>query len=377
VDLNGLLGLNDPIGFFICLTGFSLQVWIARKNRTTLLVSLIVAIAGFFTFLTMQENAAPPYRRTYPTTVRIWLPGLTMAWCVCITAIWAALTVRNRIPPFNPNRRALFRSTTAVICAAPVAVTAFGILTRKDFIVNEIDLKFPSLPRDLQNLRLLQLSDIHLSPFYQEKDLVQIVDAANELRPDLAIVTGDLITSANDPLDACLRQLSRLKNVSGIWGCMGNHERYAHVQDYAAARGASLGIKFLRFEAARLKFGSAWLNLAGVDYQPLHSDYLAGTEELVNVGDFNLLLSHNPDVFPVAASKGFDLVMAGHTHGGQINVEILDYNLNIADFLSPYTKGLYTKTASSIYVNSGIGTIGIPIRVGSPPEITLLRLCAS
>ena len=119
------------------------------------------------------------------------------------------------------------------------------------------------------------------------------------------------------------------------------------------------------------------MNLVGVDYQPLHSDYLVGTEELVSVGDFNLLLSHNPDVFPVAASKGFDLVMAGHTHGGQINVEILDHNLNAADFLTPYTKGLYTQTASSIYVNSGIGTIGIPIRLGSPPEITLLRLCAS
>jgi predicted MPP superfamily phosphohydrolase len=89
------------------------------------------------------------------------------------------------------------------------------------------------------------------------------------------------------------------------------------------------------------------------------------------------LLSHNPDVFPVAAQKGFDLTLAGHTHGGQINVEILGENLNVADFFTPYTKGLYTSGSSSVYVNSGLGTIGMPVRIGAPPEITLIRLCSS
>jgi uncharacterized protein len=70
-------------------------------------------------------------------------------------------------------------------------------------------------------------------------------------------------------------------------------------------------------------------------------------------------------------------VLAGHTHGGQINFEIFDKNLNIADFLTPYTKGLYRVATSAIYVNSGIGTIGLPIRLGAPPEITLIKLCAS
>ena len=97
----------------------------------------------------------------------------------------------------------------------------------------------------------------------------------------------------------------------------------------------------------------------------------------MNVGQCNLLLSHNPDVFQTAASKGFDVVLAGHTHGGQINVEIFDRNLNVADFVTRYTKGLYTEATSSIYVNSGIGTIGMPIRLGAPAEITQIRLCAS
>jgi hypothetical protein len=95
------------------------------------------------------------------------------------------------------------------------------------------------------------------------------------------------------------------------------------------------------------------------------------------LSSFNLLLSHNPDVFPVAAAKGFDLTLSGHTHGGQINFEILGRNLNITDFFTPYTKGLYTQPTSSIYVTSGLGTIGMPVRLGAPPEITLIRLCNS
>jgi predicted MPP superfamily phosphohydrolase len=134
---------------------------------------------------------------------------------------------------------------------------------------------------------------------------------------------------------------------------------------------------FLRRASTELKFGNSRINLVGVDYQRRHAPYLVGVEKFVQPGAFNLLLSHNPDVFPVAANQGFDLTLAGHTHGGQINVEILGENLNPADFITPYTKGLYTKPNSAIYVTSGLGTIGMPVRLGAPPEITLLRLCRS
>jgi predicted MPP superfamily phosphohydrolase len=94
-------------------------------------------------------------------------------------------------------------------------------------------------------------------------------------------------------------------------------------------------------------------------------------------GATNSLLSHNPDVFPVAAAKGFDLTIAGHTHGGQINVEILNRDVNIARFFTPYVYGLYRKDRAAAFVTRGIGTIGIPSRLGAPPEVALLRLCAT
>jgi hypothetical protein len=103
---------------------------------------------------------------------------------------------------------------------------------------------------------------------------------------------------------------------------------------------------------------------------------LQDAELLREPGAFHLLLSHNPDVFPVAARKGFDLTLAGHTHGGQVNFEILEQQLNVARFYTPYTYGLYREASRAIYVTSGIGTVGVPMRLGAPPEVALIKLCA-
>jgi hypothetical protein len=375
VDLHGLLGLNDPIGFFFCLAGFAAQLWITRKNKLFFAINSILVLILLATFGAVAEYWFPRFRRHIPD--QMWVGALIQLWCLSILAVAVTLETRNRVIPYSESRRRFFQASTAAICAVPATVVSFGIISRKDFDVNEVDLKLPRLPRDLQNLRIVQLSDIHLGEFYSERDLARVVDAANGLRGDLAIVTGDLITGPRDPLRLCLRQLSRLKSASGIWGCMGNHEYFAGLEDAAAEIGSNLGVNFLRWQAKSLRFGGSSLNLVGVDYQSPRSPYLVDAEELVEAGQFNLLLSHNPDVFPVATDKGFDLVLAGHTHGGQINVEIFDKNLNIASFFTPYTRGLYTGPTSAIYVNSGIGTIGMPIRIGAPPEISLIKLCAS
>jgi uncharacterized protein len=377
VDLRGLLGLYDPIGGAVCVSGFLALLWLARKNRWLFGASAVFGSCFLLIFEVLAEEWPHWVTRRVGAWPAQWITALIELAFLCICAIWVVIEIRSRIPNFNPKRRALLRAGTVAVCAAPAAVFAFGILSRKNTVVREIELKLPGLPKDLNNLRLVQLSDVHLGAFYSEKDLIGVIDAANELNADLAIMTGDLITAGGDPLLAGIRQLARLKNTSGIWGCLGNHEHFAGVENLATELGAKCGVTFLRSQTTNLKFGSSSLNLVGVDHQSMHAPYLVGAEDLVEPGQLNLLLSHNPDVFPVAVEKGFDVVLAGHTHGGQINFEIFDKNLNIADFVTPYTKGLYRGTASAIYVNSGIGTIGLPIRLGAPPEITLIKLCAS
>ena len=273
------------------------------------------------------------------------------------------------------ERRRLLNATGSALLAAPFAIVGYGMLIeRLDFHVREVEIPVPNLPDGLDGLRLLHLSDIHLSAFLSEKDLARVIDTANELHPHLALVTGDLITAAGDPLETCLRQLARLRADAGILGCMGNHEDYAMVENLTEREGARLGIPFLRGRAQPLRFGGAVLNVAGVDYQRSGKDYLPGAERLVLPGAYNLLLSHNPDVFPVAVEKGYDLTLAGHTHGGQVTVEILHQPINAARFFTPFVYGLYRRGAAAEYVTRGIGTIGIPARIGAPPEIALLRL---
>jgi predicted MPP superfamily phosphohydrolase len=300
--------------------------------------------------------------------------GAAVAVCVCL----AVKAIRKHLnAETDAGRRRALNVAGTLAMASPFAVLGYGALVqRTDFRVREIDVPLPGLPDDLDGIRVLQLSDIHLSAFLSESELARVIDAAIELRPHLAVITGDLITSRGDPLDACIRQLARIKADAGVFGCLGNHERFARVENYTTRAAAAVGIPFLRGAALRLRFGKSILNLAGVDYQtfPEKQDYLRGAGRLIVPGACNVLLSHNPDVFPAAAQQGWNLQFSGHTHGGQVTVEIFDQAVTPVRFFTPYVYGLFRSGASAAYVTRGIGTLGIPARIGAPPEIAVLRL---
>ena len=290
----------------------------------------------------------------------------------------ASRFVLRRLPAnFSTARRQWMATTATVAMAAPVAATAFGaLIERTNFHVKEIDFPVPNLHPDFEGLRVAQISDLHVSPYLSVRDAARAVDMANELKPHLTLVTGDLISEAGDPLDATIREIARLRADMGVLGCLGNHEIYADCQDYVAEQARRFGVEFLRMESRQLRRGDGTLNVAGVDFQPFRQKdrYLNGADKLIVPGMANLLMSHNPDVFPVAVRQGFDGVISGHTHGGQVTVEILRQTLNVVRFFTPYVAGLYRLNGRSCYVTAGIGTIGMPVRLGAPPEITLLRL---
>lgn len=353
----------------------------ARSNRTLrVAVFALDALLAAGWLLNFLPAVGGPFT---PGEIPLALRTFTLSWCMSaivylvLHALLHPFRKRLERTEFDAGRRRLLTAAGGMAAVAPFAALSYGaLIERLDFRVREIDVPIPGLADGLEGLRLLHLSDIHLSAFLSERDLVRVIDAANELRPHLACVTGDLISQRGDPIDACIRQIARLKADAGILACMGNHERFADVEDYTAINAARFGITFLRSESLRLDFGNAVLNVAGVDYQPLYEKekYLRGAGKLVVPGETNLLLSHNPDVFPVAAQQGYNLMLAGHTHGGQVSVEILDQAINPARFFTSYVYGLYRQGASAAYVTRGIGTIGIPARIGAPPEISLLRL---
>lgn len=359
--------------FFITVTLLRKSGRTSRWSAGLLAASIMLAgLAGASWLLSFRHFAA-----MVPTLLATWVGAAGPLQAAILIGLSIFFLFDRPAMTEDPQRRRFLQAAGVTLAVLPPAVTTFGIISRDRFGLQHVKVGIPNLHKDLQGLRLVQITDIHLSPFLSEAEFARAIDMANETKAHLALVTGDLITRPGDPLDACLRQLSRLRSDAGALGCLGNHEIYCQNEKYVEEEGRRIGIEFLRTEARSLRFGDAYINFAGVDYQQFHAPYLTHTQSLVTPGRPNILLSHNPDVFPVAAHQGFDLTIAGHTHGGQVNVEILHQNLNVARTLTHFVRGLYRQGNSSIYVSSGIGTIGVPVRVGAPPEVSLIELCAS
>jgi predicted MPP superfamily phosphohydrolase len=343
------------------------RAWMRTRGwrRFLILAALTLLGAGLCVTLLQSAGQASGYRL-------LMVSGLAFASAASIVWAFGVHLVERRV---NRDRRKILTLASHAVIAAPVAALGFGILSgRKEFRVETVDLPVPDLAPDLDGLRFAQLSDIHLSPFLSRADLAWCVDMANEHKPHVGLVTGDLVTGIHDSIGDCLDELRRLKADAGVFGCMGNHEGYLEAEAYTAEQAARRGIRFLRRQQTSLPFGAARLNLAGVDHQWEKPRYLRGAEGLVRAGELNILLSHNPDVFPVAAKQGWDVTFSGHMHGGQINLELGRARLNFMQLVTPYVQGLYTEGKSSIYVSRGIGTVGMPARVGAPPEVGIIRL---
>jgi len=304
----------------------------------------------------------------------------------------------------DPSRRYFFRTATIAAGAAPFLGVMYGYAAeRLNYQVRRVEIPIIKLPPALDGMKIVQLSDIHLSGYMPRTQVRRAVDMANDLGADLAVVTGDFITGAGDPLADCIDEIRNLRAPLGVWGCNGNHEIYARAEDAAQHLFAQAGMKLLRQENSVLFFKGAAFNLMGVDYQRertpggLKQQTLLGMEALVRHDMPNILLSHNPNSFNRAAELGIELSLAGHTHGGQVQVEILDHRLSPARFITDYVAGLYARplltpardardarheslkvdpsaAMAQIYVNRGLGTVGAPVRLGVPPEITLIVL---
>jgi predicted MPP superfamily phosphohydrolase len=301
----------------------------------------------------------------------------------------------------EPARRTVFRHAAYLAGSLPVLATAYGVMVgRRRYRIVTVEVPIPELPPNLDGLRIVQLSDLHIGDFMPRAAIRRAVDMANTLQADLAVLTGDLISDGHDPLEDCIAELSQLRAPLGIWGCHGNHERSAGVEARAQALYQRYGMHVLRQQCVEVSWRGGSVNLIGVDDQRERrpsgdqSPMLHGIEALVRTDIPNILLSHNPNTFERAAALGIELSLAGHTHGGQIRFALGNRQWSPACFTTPFVAGLYrlplgheTHTAGSevtpprptsafLYVNRGLGTFGLPVRLGVPPEITLLTLRA-
>jgi len=273
------------------------------------------------------------------------------------------------VPP--PDRRHFLRQTAIALSASPFVASAYGLLYgRLDMEVTRRRIQLARLPKSFEGFRIAQLSDIHISPFMPADEIRRCVTITNQLKPDLILMTGDYVAWDPAAQGEVVQALAGLHAPYGVFGSLGNHESITDTEDSITRLFAAQGIHILRQERALIRLGGDTLNLIGLD-DSITDDKVV--EHLVMPGTVNILLNHNPNDFDQAAELGIDLMLAGHTHGGQLSLEFLHRGLALIRLETPYVSGWYEKSGGQLYVNRGIGTTVLPIRVGARPEITVLE----
>jgi uncharacterized protein len=378
-----------------------------RSLRLSVGGLLLVLYAGlfFYNFVWFRHHASPT-RLTLGAAVLqapfAWWAMSSLAGFAMVALFWlvdrtlrllrrgyskaAKATGSVRLPAlFSPARRRFLERAAVTFSTAPFAACAYGLtIGRLNVETTRKRIRLERLPRAFDGFRIAQLSDLHIGPFMSAAEIRRVVRMTNDYKADLVVLTGDYVTwdpkTQGDAVDA----LSGLRAPFGVIGCLGNHELWTGCEASITSLFAECNIRILRHERQPIQSGPDVLNLIGVDYQSVRRfgprpegivrHYLEGVDQLMLPSTANILLSHNPNTFDRAAALGIDFSLAGHTHGGQVTLDFINKNLSPSRLITNYVRGWFQKPGGQLYVNRGIGTIGVPIRFDAPPEITVFTL---
>lgn len=277
----------------------------------------------------------------------------------------------------GPSRRQVIAGALA---AVPPLVTggwaAGASLSIDRFRIRELAVPVAGLPAQLDGLAIAHVTDSHVGKFTHGRTLQRIADATNDLKPDLIAFTGDLIDFKLEDLGAGIEMLKRMKSRYGLFAVEGNHDLFAD-RAYFENEVRRSGVPLLLNESAEIDVRGQVLQVIGIKWGPLHdrgqrgiSDQVRAVKPLVQHGAFPILLAHHPHAFDPAAEAGLPLVLAGHTHGGQL---MLSDTVGAGSVLFKYLSGLYTKASSSLVVSNGVGN-WFPVRMNAPAEIIKVTL---
>ena len=282
--------------------------------------------------------------------------------------------------PDSPNvsRRRFLAHATYTYAAAGAALSTYGIWSATRVPkVTPVTLRFPNLPPGLDGLTIAHLSDVHAGIHLQEEAMQEVVALTNSLGAELAVMTGDLIDISRSYIPQYVRAFRDLRAPLGAVAVMGNHDRYTG-EDAVVAGARDAGHIVLRNAVHVIERGGAVLAVAGVEDPP---GWGRDDPQRVDVDvtlrrappeAFTIMLAHRPGVFDGAAPRGVPLTLAGHIHGGQLYIPGIGWSAG--SLITKYVMGHFRQGDSQLYVSRGIGVVGVPIRVFTPPEIVLLTL---
>ena len=233
--------------------------------------------------------------------------------------------------------------------------------------IERLDLPIADLHPDLDGYRIVQISDLHVGPNIGRRYVQRVVDETRALAPDLIALTGDIVDGPLARLAPGVAPLAELAREGKAWFILGNHDCYAGA-DVWIAHFRQLGMRVLLNAHEIVRKGSARLLIGGV-VDPAYGRVRPGIS-IREPADFRLLLAHNPRLARLGAEAGFDLQLSGHTHAGQF----FPWTLAVRLVHAPHVAGLSREGKMLVYVSAGTGTWGPPVRFGTNPELTLIRL---
>lgn len=282
----------------------------------------------------------------------------------------------------------VFRVATVPVVAALAFMLLWGFTGGQARIERSV-LRIPLalLPEELRGMRVVQISDLHIGNQMEGRRIDSLVAAVNDLEPDLVAITGDIFDFDPAYVDDGARRLAGLRARFGVYAVLGNHDVYTGRERVAKALAEHApGVRLLRGEIERLPCAAPFY-VAGVEDPGKEGRDWNGPElpfrGLEEIGRAlptdgpTLLLVHRPEAFPRAARLGFKLVLAGHTHGGQVALPAFGGRWNAARLITHFHRGLYhhDEHRSVLYVNRGVGVAGPAIRFNCPREIATIELC--
>jgi predicted MPP superfamily phosphohydrolase len=316
-------------------------------------------------------------RRTYPSALRrIWL--VRPFW---YTQLFLPLLGASGLVgalgglPFGASGLA-GRWVLALAAVGAAVLGLMGYATTRRLVVRHLDVGFDHLPAGLEGMRIVQISDLHVGPHTSRRHLARVAAAVRDAQPELIAVTGDQVDDYARDVEPFAEAFRGLSAPLGVFAIPGNHDVYAGWP--AVRRGLEeMGMTVLVNQSVPLERNGARFWLAGTGdpaggRQPGIAPDLERTLAAVPPGGFRLALAHNPALWPALARRGVELTLSGHTHYGQLVIPWLGWSL-ASPFLE-HAMGEHRSGSSHLYINPGTNYWGIPFRIGTPPEVTVLTL---
>jgi predicted MPP superfamily phosphohydrolase len=279
----------------------------------------------------------------------------------------------------SPARREFLQRMAVAGAAVPFAAATSGVPISYDFRVEEREIEVAGWPRELDGLRIVHLSDIHVGGGMNRERLQRVRELTNAARPDLVLHTGDFLTHRGGEFDTPLYEaLARVRAPLGQFACLGNHDY--DDPDGIVRRLGDAGVAVLRNRLTQVTVAGRPLEIGGTDFVFGARGRAARYAQVVGGwrprdGTPRLLLNHDPIAFGSLPERAANLVLSGHTHGGHVGVQLgPSQAFTVIGLLGLPDQGLFARDDMRLFVTRCVGFYGYPMRVGIPPEIAVLVL---